>query len=379
MSEISANNREDDSVGRNIRDGFYRFLLSQLVEYPYGEEEARDQYYQILEHRVQLSRKLKRDVGLRVAALDFLSNVKSCLKNPYFLEYDRYSELIGEGGEGHSVPHLDLDSALRLVSLEISRSTRSKHPFSIALIEMDDYENLVSAYSPDILELWREHFARNIREQLRSIDTFAVLSDRLFFILMPFAPDGGARIAGRRIHSRYTESFVRFQQPESLPLIEYSVGVASFPDGSMDENGLFEQAQEALKVSRLEKSRPNRMEKRLYSRYRPLEALEIVFEGAESSFRARVMDLSTGGVRLEFSKGDAEKAENQTIWSGMMFECGGNPLLHCSGAARCVRNEEFSENKNRALAFAFQNPIETLQWMRLEEGAGLYPYDSWAC
>ena len=61
-------------------------VLHMLAHLSMDEEQAEGLLVELLEHREKVTAELGRDPGLRVAAIDYLSNVRKLLRNPTIVE-----------------------------------------------------------------------------------------------------------------------------------------------------------------------------------------------------------------------------------------------------------------------------------------------------
>ncbi|MCD6423781.1 MAG: GGDEF domain-containing protein [Elusimicrobia bacterium] len=72
---------------------FYFHILKYLTGFEFEENEARDLWYKILRHKYLISEKLGRNVGFRVAALDYFMNIKGILKAVTFVDIGAFNRL----------------------------------------------------------------------------------------------------------------------------------------------------------------------------------------------------------------------------------------------------------------------------------------------
>ncbi|MCX7941289.1 MAG: diguanylate cyclase [Endomicrobia bacterium] len=84
--EIKYKVRQLISLDRN----FYSNLLYRLVSEEFEEEEAKKLWDEILLHKWDVSQKLGRNVGIRVATLDYLENIKKIIKTPKIIEEEEF-------------------------------------------------------------------------------------------------------------------------------------------------------------------------------------------------------------------------------------------------------------------------------------------------
>jgi diguanylate cyclase (GGDEF)-like protein len=73
---------------------FYRDLIFSLIGVRLDEHRARSDWQAILEHKYFMSEKLKRNVGIRVAALDYYTNIKRHLQQTMVVDADILADTV---------------------------------------------------------------------------------------------------------------------------------------------------------------------------------------------------------------------------------------------------------------------------------------------
>lgn len=138
----------------------------------------------------------------------------------------------------------DLAFLKKLLFVEVKRSKRYGYPLSLALLEIDAWENVRSklgarqrtALLADLLGL--------VKASLRDIDLAVPFADERLVVLMPHTgADGAVRVARRLC--------AKIRDRTGAPLLTASAGVASHAgDGTVSFGGLVKRAGEALARAR---------------------------------------------------------------------------------------------------------------------------------
>tara|TARA_R110002095_G_C4225862_1_gene237540 strand:- start:19 stop:576 length:558 start_codon:yes stop_codon:yes gene_type:complete len=115
-------------------------LMFRMTHENYSEEKAKNLWNNIITHRTDLERQLGRDMGMMVAALDYLSNVSRDISNPKIIDDLRIEEAADlatrdalTGLYVRSVFDFSIDRMLK-------EHQRSKSSLSIMMIDIDDFK-----------------------------------------------------------------------------------------------------------------------------------------------------------------------------------------------------------------------------------------------
>ena len=73
---------------------FYGNLIYNLTAETFAEEQARELWQGILHHKYIISEKLGRNVGVRVAALDYLENIKKIIESPKIIDETEFRKTL---------------------------------------------------------------------------------------------------------------------------------------------------------------------------------------------------------------------------------------------------------------------------------------------
>jgi diguanylate cyclase (GGDEF)-like protein len=220
----------------------YACLLSILTHLSFGEAEAYRHWRRIQAHRDRLRSALRRDVGLRVALLDYFVNVNRELHNPKVIEiaiYERTERSAVTDGLTGLFNHAYFIQALKR---EVLRARRHDLKLSLAMFDLDDFKRINDTRGHLEGDRILMKTAAVIRESLREIDTAARYGGEEFAILLPETSRAGAHVVADRIRRRVEERLrARDGMGDTI-----SGGVATYPEDATSPEELLRRADEGL-------------------------------------------------------------------------------------------------------------------------------------
>ena len=128
-----------DAVTSESGVGAHAALILILTHLQFDDDEAREHWTGIVNHRAELSRALGRDVGVRVALLDYFVNVNRHLIRPTLIDLEMFE--IGDGSSTREpLTGLATDRMFRVaVQHELRRARRYGQTVSVAVFDLDDF------------------------------------------------------------------------------------------------------------------------------------------------------------------------------------------------------------------------------------------------
>ena len=274
----------------------YSSLLYLLAHLSFSEAEARRHWERVSAHRKKLRRSLGRDVGLRVALLDYFVNLNRELKNPKVIEiaiYERTERSALTDGLTGLYNHAYFLQALRR---EIQRSRRHDLRVSLALFDLDDFKKLNDTRGHPEGDKVLAKAAVLIRGNLREIDTSARYGGEEFAAILPETSRTGAYVVADRIRARIEE---HFRRRRGAARITVSGGVATFPDDASSAEELIRRSDEGLYRSKAEGKNRITLAKGERRRHRRIPAPQTTITLSAREGRvaaARALNVSAGGL-----------------------------------------------------------------------------------
>jgi len=284
---------------RGSEDGpLYSSILYILTHLSFPETEARRHWRQIRAHRDRLREKLGRDVGTRVAILDYFVNLNRELKNPKVIEisiYERTERSAITDGLTGLYNHAYFLQALRR---EIHRSKRHELKMSLAMFDLDDFKKLNDTRGHLEGDKVLMKAAALIKEALREIDVAARYGGEEFAVILPETSASGAFVVAERIRRKVAD---HFRKKKGGPKVTVSGGVAAYPEDSEALEDLIKRADQGLYRSKA--AGKNRItlaqgERRRHLRVPASHPLTLTGLGGRKGTIARAKNVSEGGILL---------------------------------------------------------------------------------
>jgi diguanylate cyclase (GGDEF)-like protein len=280
---------------RHRREGqaVYACLLSILTHLSFSEAEAYRHWRRIQAHRDRLHGALGRDVGLRVALLDYFVNVNRELRNPKVIEISIYERTERSAVTDALTGLFNHAYFIMALKREVLRARRHDLKLSLAMFDLDDFKKINDTRG----HLEGDHTlmktAAVVRESLREIDTAARYGGEEFAILLPETSRAGAHVVADRIRLRIEERFRR----RGAPRVTLSGGVATYPEDATSAEDLLRRADEGLYRSKADGKNRITMSGGERRRHGRVPVSHPLLLRARSTRRAaRAENVSAGGL-----------------------------------------------------------------------------------
>ena len=242
--DASADRRLEELVGKAGADvPIYSSILFVLTHLTFSEEEASGHWERILTHQDRLCLELRREVGLRVAILDYFVNVSRVLKSPKVIEMKAYEQTEKSAVTDGLTGLFNSAYFRQALRRELQRARRHKLELSLILFDLDDFKHVNDTYGHLAGDGVLVEAARAIRHGLREVDVAARYGGEEFAIILPDTPPEGAYIVAERVRR---ELETRSQFAPAKLRITTSGGIASFPVDASGADELIQHADDAL-------------------------------------------------------------------------------------------------------------------------------------
>jgi len=273
-------------------DPLYSSLLYLLTHLNFTERQAARHWKKVVKHRDTLRTAIGRDPGLRVAILDYFSNVSRDLRNPKMIElanYERTERSAVTDGLTGLYNHSFFLQALRQ---EVLRSKRHGLRAALLLLDLDDFKQINDERGHVEGDRVLMRAAAVVREGVREIDVAARYGGEEFAVLLPDTSRLGAFVVAERIRRRIEERFARGRS-----IVTISGGIAVFPDDAGTPADLIVQADAGLYGAKA--AGKNRIllpqgERRRFRRQMSPQGVTVATRAGRAP--ARVKNVSEGGL-----------------------------------------------------------------------------------
>lgn len=222
----------------------YSDLLMALIHKKFPSQEARRLWQEILEHKYFMSEKLGRNVGIRVAALDFLHNQRGLIRDLRLLpeqDLDCLLLFVNEDGLTGVYNHRYFQEQLQH---ELVRARRYKRSLSLLLLDLDRFKHYNDHYGHRQGDHLLKEAAGFFDHSKRESDTVARYGGDEFAIILPETNADEALTYAKRLRAEFEVR--QFGGELEGGAITISVGLSSFPMDAETQEELIEAADQAL-------------------------------------------------------------------------------------------------------------------------------------
>jgi diguanylate cyclase (GGDEF)-like protein len=274
-----------------------RFLFHLDVD----DTEAERLLETVLEHRASLGRSLGRDPGLRVAAMDYLSNVEKFYENPKIVETAAFEET---ERSARTDPLTGLanrrvfDDAL---DREIRRSRRYRWPLTVLMLDLDRFKDVNDGYGHLLGDLVLERVGGILRHAVRDADVVCRYGGEEFAVVLPETSRTGGFAVAERIRRRVGHAFQERGVGGHTVALTVSCGLAAYPEDGLHAIEIVARADEALYGAK--RAGRNRVcvhhrEKRKAFRF-PVKASTVLRIQRAETAEAHPLNLSQTGLLFD--------------------------------------------------------------------------------
>ena len=213
-------------------DNLYVELLFQLTWRRFPLEEAVRIWAAITEHKKELEKTLEREVGFRVAALDYLFSVEKILQGARLVARAEFESIltfvnIDEVTGVHSRRYFN-----ERLGEEVGRARRYSHPLSMLIIDLDNFKQVNDRCGHVEGDSVLRKVGRMLMDTTRQADVVCRFGGDEFAVLLP---ETGSEDAGRTAERiRLAAADIATPGEDEPGNVTLSIGCAAFPE-SCDE------------------------------------------------------------------------------------------------------------------------------------------------
>jgi diguanylate cyclase (GGDEF)-like protein len=241
--------RAAERLRKEYGESIYATLLYCLTFKSFQADEAQRLWQEILQHKYLMSERLRRDVGMRVATLDYFLHYKRIILDARMIALQDLDEILVVANRDSLTGLYNHRSFYERLEEEVERARGGGRELSLLMIDIDHFKTYNDTLGHLRGDLVLREVAHMIKNNIRPGDIACRYGGDEFAVLCPGADKAAAREVGERL--RATVERKKFFQEEKLDhAVTLSVGVATFPEDADNHRGLVELADGALYVSK---------------------------------------------------------------------------------------------------------------------------------
>lgn len=216
-------------------------LLFRLTHEKYQEKKAQEFWKEILKHRDKLNKDLKRDVGILVATLDYLTNILEIIPNPKIID-DKSLEQTVESGTRDTLTGLYLRRVFDFyLEREIIKASRYSEPLSLIMLDIDNFKSVNDNYGHQTGDKILKQVGRIVLKTCRQTDLAARYGGEEISVVLPATPMEEAFVLAERLRKEIYDFYHSKQ-----PTVSVSIGISSFNQQTNSSTNLIGEADKAL-------------------------------------------------------------------------------------------------------------------------------------
>lgn len=219
---------------------FFSDLLYAITHERFPPAIAEGLWNEILRHKVELSEAVRRNVGVAVAALDYLSNLKGELKSATLIGESHVSDiarLVLRDGLTRLFNHT---TCLEKIAVELRIHQRYGRAASLMMVDIDDFKKVNDRYGHQAGDRVLAALGATIDTATRGSDICCRYGGEEFAVILPATGTREAGMLAERLRAKAEQGM-----PDGRH-VTVSIGVASCGDDTSTAEALVEKADSAL-------------------------------------------------------------------------------------------------------------------------------------
>lgn len=220
--------------------------LRQLAHLEFPEAEAQRHWHAITRHRENLLRQTGRDVGLRVALLDYFLNIRSPVADLTVIERGALQTIERSAILDSLTGVFNRAHFSATLVREVERCRRHKLTSSLLMLDVDDLKAINDRHGHAAGDRVLRQMGDLISRHLRGVDVPCRYGGDEFAVLLPDTDRTVACAVAERIRSDVAGFFYHYPASGLLAPLTVSGGVATCVTGSPAADALIATADRAL-------------------------------------------------------------------------------------------------------------------------------------
>jgi diguanylate cyclase (GGDEF)-like protein len=231
--------REIDEIKRQRGVKFYSDLLFTLTHEYFSYEIAEELWAEIVDHKRDLLKALGRDVGISVASLDYLTNIRQRLSEAGIISEDTLGTIAETAIRDGLTSLVDRTSFEALLDRELRRFKRYGNSLSFIMMDIDDFKRINDEFGHARGDAVLVRLGQLLEREIREVDVPGRWGGEEFVVMLPRAESHDALEVAERVRASVEAELA----DDGLTI---SLGVATCPDHAQTAADLYRAADSAL-------------------------------------------------------------------------------------------------------------------------------------
>lgn len=228
--------REGDEVCQSV--------IKAFVGLDIHSNEAKDIWFDIIDHRQAMYKFLGREVDILTVLCDYLSRSSTYFNNPMIIEYETYEKALEDSRHDTLTGLLNRGCFWEILEGNIAHAARHNTELTILFVDVDDFKFFNDSFGHQAGDKALKTIADVIKQGSRSDDSAIRYGGEEFVVIMPNTSVSDAVVLAERIRQKVADLIIDVDgKPLSLTI---SGGISSYPLDAQDGYMLLNLADRAL-------------------------------------------------------------------------------------------------------------------------------------
>ncbi len=231
-------------------DDLYSDLLQLLTHRRFPPATAASLWRGILRHREKLEQQLGRNPGVRVAAADYLTNIRPTIERPRVVGREDFDEVLRHVAVDPLTGLSNRRHILERYERELQRARRYQKDLTLLAIDLDRFKEINDTFGHSAGDRVLVAVAHRLVATCRDTDWIGRTGGDELLVVLPETQGEDAFPLADRIRRQISGEPIEIDDEGGKVKTSVSIGMASFPKDGRDTDTLLARADEALYQSK---------------------------------------------------------------------------------------------------------------------------------
>ena len=287
-----------EALERQDGSAVYAELLHLLSHLRFADDEAKDHWEAVIDHRRAMEESLGSTVDISVALVSYFVHVNRRLQHPKVIELKIFEETRASAYKDELTGLHNFRFFQEYLRWEVKRCARHGGSFSIAMGDLDNFKDYNDRFGHDAGNVALRAVGRAMAEGGREEDVAIRYGGEEFVLVMPATTKEDAQSVAERV--RKSVSDLQFSAADPSQVLTISLGIADYPADAVSVEDLIRCADRAMYIA---KARGKNQVQLYGANRRAHPRLYIDVQGElrlfeEKSLAFSTVDISERGLRF---------------------------------------------------------------------------------